>query len=96
MKVASIERIECLMDEENPFLRVRGIAPANWHKDPYGPHLRIRGFLYPCLHFSTYGRDMDFNISMNLSLKEYGWAVPEYFLRSWDLSRDAKVILEDS
>ncbi|KEF52280.1 uncharacterized protein A1O9_11520 [Exophiala aquamarina CBS 119918] len=96
VEVASIERIECLMDEENPFLRVRGLDPANWPEDPCGRYLRIRGSLYACLHFSTYGRGKEFNISMNLCLKEYAWAVPEYLVRSWDFSRDAQEILADA
>lgn len=96
IEVASIEGIECLMDEENPFLKVRGLNPEKWPDDPCGRYLRIRGSLYPCLHFSTYGRGFDFNVSMSLCQKEFAWAVPDHFVKTWDFSRDAKSILEDA
>lgn len=96
IEVASIERIECPMDEDNPFLKVRQLIPENWPEDPCARYLRIRGSLYPCLHFSTSGRGFDFNVSMSLCQKEYAWAVPDHFVRTWDLSRDAKDILADA
>lgn len=96
IEVASIERIECLMDEEDPFLKVRQLVPENWPQDPCGRYLRVRGSLYPCLHFSTRGRGFDLNLSMSLCRKEYAWAVPDHLVKGWNLSRDAKDILDDA
>jgi hypothetical protein len=96
IEVASIERVECLMDEESPFLKVRRLVPKNWPEDPCGRYLRIRGSLYPCKHFSTSGKGFAFKRSMFLCDKEYAWAVPDHYVGEWDLSQDATLILNDA
>lgn len=96
IQVASIEHIECMMDKENPFFNIRPLNPKNWPADPCGQYLRIRGSLYECRHFSNSGLGFQFNVSMGLCQKEHAWAVPDYFVQQWDLSRDIKDILEDA
>ncbi|RMZ90328.1 hypothetical protein DV736_g2458, partial [Chaetothyriales sp. CBS 134916] len=96
VQVAAVERIECLMDEDNPFLKVRQLTPEQWPDDPCARYLRIHGSLYQCLHFSTRQRGHTFNASMSLCQREYAWAVPDHFVARWDLARNAKDILNDA
>ncbi|OAL54621.1 HET-domain-containing protein [Pyrenochaeta sp. DS3sAY3a] len=95
-QVASIDRVECLMDIKNPFLSIRSLNKKAWPEDPCGRYLVIRGSLYSCVHFSTRGRGHDVKASMGLCAKEYAWAVPAYHVQQWDLSRDIKEILDDA
>ena len=95
-QVASIERVECLMEPKNPYLNVRPLDATAWPEDPCGRYLVVRGSLYSCVHISTRGRGHADIAGLGLCAKEYAWAVPAYHVQQWDPQWSTKEVLEEA